>query len=74
MLWRELFKLLAVSDSFRTILTPFRTQKSSEMKTKAKSFPLTVKAGSTTVKVYRDSKASGDYFRVVIALAANATG
>ena len=35
------------------------------MKAKAGSFPLTVKAGSTTVKIYRDSKPSGDYFRVV---------
>jgi integrase len=35
------------------------------MKAKAHSFPLTVKAGSTAVKIYRDSKPSGDYFRVV---------
>ncbi|MGB9277312.1 MAG: tyrosine-type recombinase/integrase, partial [Terrimicrobiaceae bacterium] len=35
------------------------------MKAKADSFPLTVKAGSTAVKIYRDSKPSGDYFRVV---------
>ena len=35
------------------------------MKAKTGSFPLTVKAGSTTVKIYRDSKPSGDYFRVV---------
>ena len=35
------------------------------MKAKADTFPLTVKAGSTVVKIYRDSKSSGDYFRVV---------
>jgi integrase len=35
------------------------------MSTKTSSFPLTVKAGSTVVKIYRDSKPSGDYFRVV---------
>ena len=35
------------------------------MKAKSDSFPLTVKAGSTAVKIYRDSKPSGDYFRVV---------
>ena len=35
------------------------------MKAKTDSFPLTVKAGSTAVKIYRDSKPSGDYFRVV---------
>ena len=35
------------------------------MKAKADSFPLTVKAGSSVVKIYRDSKPSGDYFRVV---------
>jgi len=35
------------------------------MKTKADPFPLTVKAGSTVVKIYRDSKPSGNYFRVV---------
>ena len=35
-------------------------------KTKAeKQFPLTVKAGSTVVKIYRDRKRSGDYFRLV---------
>ena len=30
-----------------------------------KEFPLTVKAGSTAVKIYRDRKPSGDYFRLV---------
>ena len=35
------------------------------MSTKTNSFPLTVKVGSTAVKIYRDSKPSGDYFRVV---------
>ena len=35
-------------------------------KTKSeKEFPLTVKAGSTAVKIYRDRKRSGDYFRLV---------
>jgi integrase len=35
------------------------------MKAKADSFPLTVRAGSSVVKIYRDSKPSGHYFRVV---------
>lgn len=35
------------------------------MKAKTDSFPLTVRAGSAAVKIYRDSKPSGDYFRVV---------
>lgn len=35
------------------------------MKKKSEKFPLTVKAGSSTVKIYRDRKPSGDYFRVV---------
>ena len=30
-----------------------------------KEFPLKVKAGSTVVKIYRDRKRSGDYFRLV---------
>ena len=34
------------------------------MKAKADSFPLTVKAGSSAVKIYRDRKPSGDYFKV----------
>jgi integrase len=34
------------------------------MKPKAGKFPITVKAGSSTVKIYRDQKPSGDYFRV----------
>ena len=35
-------------------------------KTKSeKEFPLAVKAGSTVVKIYRDRKPSGDYFRLV---------
>lgn len=38
------------------------------MKPKNITFPLTVKAGSTAVKIYRDAKPSGDYFRVVYQL------
>jgi integrase len=35
-------------------------------KTKSeKEFPLTVRAGSTALKIYRDRKPSGDYFRLV---------
>ena len=30
-----------------------------------KEFPLTVRAGSTALKIYRDRKRSGDYFRLV---------
>ena len=40
-------------------------QFSTEMRAKAAAFPLTVKAGSTAVKIYRDRKPSGDYYRVV---------
>jgi integrase len=32
---------------------------------KGDGFPLTVRAGSSTVKIYRDRKESGEYFRVV---------
>src|SRR6476619_5184498 len=32
---------------------------------KHEAFPMAVKAGSSTVKIYRDRKPSGDYFRVV---------
>ena len=35
------------------------------MSPKAESFPLVIRAGSSTVKVYRDRKPSGEYFRVV---------
>ena len=34
------------------------------MKTKRDSFPLTIKRGSCAVKIYRDEKTSGTYFRV----------
>jgi len=34
------------------------------MKTKIEKFPLSVKRGSATVKIYREKKASGNYFRV----------
>jgi integrase len=34
------------------------------MKTKRNRFPITVKRGSCTVKIYRDRKPSGTYFRV----------
>ena len=40
-------------------------QFSTIMRAKAEVFPLTVKTGSTAVKIYRDRKTSGDYFRVV---------
>jgi hypothetical protein len=30
-----------------------------------KEFPLAVKAGSSVVKIYRDRKRSGDYYRLV---------
>ena len=35
------------------------------MKPKANKFPVAVRAGSSVVKIYRDRKPSGDYFRVV---------
>jgi hypothetical protein len=34
-------------------------------KSKAEKFPLNVKSGSSVVKIYRDRKPSGDYYRVV---------
>src|SRR6476659_3931191 len=37
---------------------------SSRPKTR-KEFPIVVKAGSSVVKIYRDRKRSGDYFRLV---------
>jgi integrase len=35
------------------------------MHTKSITFPIAVKAGSSTVRIYRDRKPSGEYFRVV---------
>jgi integrase len=37
-------------------------------KEKSDKFPITVKAGSSAVKIYRDRKPSGDYFRLVFYL------
>lgn len=34
------------------------------MKTKTEKFPLTIKAGSVAVKIYREEKASGTYYRL----------
>ena len=34
-------------------------------RTKPIAFPIAVKAGSSTVRIYRDRKPSGEYFRVV---------
>jgi hypothetical protein len=34
------------------------------MKTRSEKFPLPVKAGSATVKIYREEKVSGTYYRV----------
>ena len=34
------------------------------MKTKTEKFPLTIRRGSSIVKIYREKKASADYFRV----------
>ena len=38
------------------------------MPAKIKEFPISVKAGSSAVKIYRDRKRSGDYFRLVFYL------
>ena len=38
------------------------------MKGKSDKFPISVKAGSSSVKIYRDRKRSGDYFRLVFYL------
>src|SRR6476620_9612598 len=35
------------------------------MSPKARTFPIIIRAGSSAVKVYRDRKPAGDYFRVV---------
>jgi hypothetical protein len=37
-------------------------------KTKSDKFPITVKAGSSVVKIYREAKPSADYFRLVFYL------
>ena len=51
------------SDGFRTVDHTFYAVPS---QTKSeKEFPLTVRAGSTALKIYRDRKPSGDYFRLV---------
>ena len=51
------------SDGFRTVGHTFYAVPS---KTKSeKEFPLTVRAGSTALKIYRERKPSGDYFRLV---------
>jgi integrase len=54
---------LHFSVGFRTVghtfyAVPFKTKSEKE-------FPLTVRAGSTALKIYRDRKPSGDYFRLV---------
>ena len=38
------------------------------MRAKTKDFPLTFRAGSSSVKIYRDPRESGDYFRVMFYL------
>ncbi len=38
------------------------------LKEKSAKFPISVKAGSSSVKIYRDRKRSGDYFRLVFYL------
>src|SRR5262249_28671348 len=51
--------LLAFSDTFRTVFEHL-----SPMHTKRNRFPIVVKRGSCAVKIYRDRKPSGTYFRV----------
>ena len=40
-------------------------------KEKSDKFPISVKAGSSSVKIYRDRKRSGEYFRLVFYLSGN---
>ena len=38
------------------------------MSPRIESFPLAIRAGSSVVKIYRDRKPAGDYYRVVFHL------
>jgi integrase len=49
-----------MSDTFRTVFAHLST-----MKTKRNRFPLVIKRGSCTVKIYKDVKPQGTYYRVV---------
>src|SRR6266853_1843948 len=48
-----------MSDTFRTVFAHLST-----MKTKRDRFPILIKRGSCSVKIYRDRKPSGTYYRV----------
>src|SRR5213075_2539774 len=50
---------LAVSDTFRTVFAHLTM-----ISAKRHRFPLVVKRGSSAVKIYRDRKISGTYYRV----------
>src|SRR5207237_4523289 len=50
---------LANSDTFRTVFAHL-----SMISAKRPRFPLVVKRGSSVVKIYRDQKAAGTYYRV----------
>src|SRR5438874_12576272 len=51
--------LLAKSDTFRTVFVDLST-----MKAKRRRFPIVVKRGTCAVKIYRDRKPTGTYYRV----------
>ena len=51
---------LAFSVSFRTVFDYLSTEKMKRVR-----FPIVVKRGSSTVKIYRDRKPEGTYYRVV---------
>src|SRR5215472_13513273 len=51
--------LLAISVNFRTVFAHLSTENM-----KRNRFPIVVKRGSSVVKIYRDRKPSGIYFRV----------
>src|ERR1039457_4687809 len=49
-----------MSDTFRTVFAHLST-----MKAKRNRFPIVIKRGSCTVKIYKDLKPQGTYYRVV---------
>jgi integrase len=51
---------LDFSDSFRTVCPCFPAA----MATRNKDFPIVIKAGSSAVKIYKETKPNGEYYRV----------
>ena len=67
-------EMIAFSGSFRTVSRPIQHPKLLRNESQSRSLPLTVKAGCTAVKIYRELKSSGHYYRVVYHLGASAGG